>query len=222
MTREIQFGHLRTPIHTNTSWDFARFEVCAHRWVDVSEPGAGMALLNDSRYGHHAERVRSAADEPITVLYQTLLRGSRYPDPRQDQGVHRCTYSLLVHAGDLRAAGVIDEGYRLNLPMRVVDGGTAAVRPSPVVTVDHPAVVVEAVKLADDGSGDVVVRLYEAHGGRARVTVTPGFPVADVVATDAHERVGAPARCPDPIRSGDGVALEFRPFQIATLRFSRS
>jgi alpha-mannosidase len=222
MTREIQFGHLRTPIHTNTSWDFARFEVCAHRWVDVSEPGAGMALLNDSRYGHHAERVRSAADEPITVLYQTLLRGSRYPDPRQDQGVHRCTYSLLVHAGDLRAAGVIDEGYRLNLPMRVVDGGTAAVRPSPVVTVDHPAVVVEAVKLADDGSGDVVVRLYEAHGGRARVTVTPGFPVADVVATDAHERVGVPARCPDPIRSGDGVALEFRPFQIATLRFSRS
>ncbi len=222
MTREIQFGHLRTPVHTNTSWDFARFEVCAHRWVDVSEPGAGLALLNDAKYGHHAERIRSAADEPITVLYQTLLRGALYPDPRQDQGVHRCTYSLLPHAGDLRAAGVIDEGYRLNLPVRVLAGGTAHGSVRPVVTVDHPAVVVEAVKLADDGSGDVVVRLYESHGGQAEVTLTPGFGVLDVVATDAHERVDAASAGPTLVRSGDDVALRLRPFQIVTLRFTRS
>jgi len=222
MTREIQFGHLRTPVHTNTSWDFARFEVCAHRWVDVSEPGAGLALLNDAKYGHHAERIRSAADEPITVLYQTLLRGARYPDPRQDQGVHRCTYSLLAHAGDLRAAGVIDEGYRLNLPVRVLAGGTGDGPPPPVVAVDHPAVVVEAVKLADDGSGDVVVRLYESHGGQAQVTLTPGFGVLEVVATDAHERVDAASAGPTLVRSGDDVALRLRPFQIVTLRFTRS
>jgi alpha-mannosidase len=82
------------------------------------------------------------------------------------------------------------------------------------------------VKLADDGSGDLVVRCYESHGGRARSTVLPGCAVADVVATDAHERVGRPAAGPGLVRVGDGVGagveMELRPFQIATLRFVRT
>ncbi len=223
LTREIQFGHLRTPIHTNTSWDFARFEVCAHRWVDVAEPGAGLALLNDSKYGHHAERQRTGSDLPMTTLYLTLLRGSRYPDPRQDQGTHHCTYSLLPHAGDLRAAGVVAEGYRLNLPLRVVAGGTGpAGAVPPVVSVDHPGVVVEAVKLADDGTGDVVVRCYEAHGGRALARIVPGFAASGVVATDAHERPDGDVVTPAVAFDGASAEVEFRPFQIVTLRFGRT
>lgn len=220
MTREIQFGHLSSAIHTNTSWDAARFEVCAHRWVDVAEPGSGVALLNDGKYGHHAERHRSAQDHPVTTLHQTLLRGSRFPDPRQDQGLHRFTYSLVPHGGDFRSAGVIDEGYRLNLPLRVVAGGSAAPS-SPVVTVDHPAVVVEAVKLADDGSGDVIVRCYEAHGGRAVATVTPGFDAVGAVATDAHEQTDTGVVTPTLDWDGGAATVTLRPFQIATLRFVR-
>ena len=125
MTREIQFGHLRTPIHTNTSWDEARFEVCAHRWVDVSEPGYGVALLNDSKYGHHASRTRTAAGATSTTLCLTLLRGPQYPDPQADRGLHRFTYSLLPHAGDFRTGDVIAEGYRLNLPLRCIAASQA-------------------------------------------------------------------------------------------------
>ena len=221
MTREIQFGHLRSPIHTNTSWDDARFEVCAHRWADVSERGCGLALLNDSKYGHHAERGRTADGTGMTTLHLTLLRASRYPDPRQDLGRHRFTYALLPHAGDAIAAGVVDEGYRLNLPVRVAGGGRAGGPPSPVVAVDDPGVVVEAVKLADDGSGDVVVRCYEAHGGRATATFTPGFEAAEVVATDAHEDPDTHVDRPTVHRDGPRATVSLRPFQIATLRFRR-
>ncbi len=218
MTREIQFGRTTTPIHTNTSWDAARFEVCAHRWVDVSEHGAGLALLNDGRYGHHAERRRTAGGESCTTLFLTLLRGSRYPDPRQDQGRHRCTWSLLPHDGDPDRAGVAAEGYRLNLPVRFVTEGTLAASAAPVVEVDGEGVVVEAVKLADDGSGDVVVRLYESMGGQSDVTLRPGFAAGEIVATDAHESTDTRVRRPDLTRGDDGVRFRLRPFQIATVR----
>ena len=222
LTREIQFGRTTTPIHTNTSWDAARFEVCAHRWVDLSEHGAGVALLNDGRYGHHAERRRTVDGESCTTLFLTLLRGARYPDPRQDQGRHRCTWSLLPHEGDLDRAGVVDEGYRLNLPVRLVTGERNAAPPPPVVTVEGPGVVVEAVKLADDGSGDVVVRLYESTGGRVDATLRPGFTARGVVATDAHESADTTVRRPELTPDGDGVRIRLRPFQIATIRIERS
>jgi len=223
LTREVQFGHVRTPVHTNTSWDEARFEVCAHRWVEVAEPDFGVALLNDAKYGHHAERGRAADGSPTTTLYLTLLRGPRYPDPEADRGTHRFTYSLLPHAGDLRSAGVVDEGYRLNLPLRVVaptsvDRSASPAPATPIVAVDHPGVVVEAVKLADDGSGDLVVRCYEAWGTRTRAAVTFGVPVRSVVATDAHEDPTTDVARPAVSWDGTTAFVELRPFRIATLR----
>lgn len=230
ITREIQFGHLRSAIHTNTSWDAARFEVCAHRWVDAAEPGYGVALLNDSKYGYDVTRTRAGepgADVPTTTMRLTLLRGAQYPDPQADQGRHRFTYSLLPHAGSLQEAGVVAAGYRLNCPVRVVGPvrATAAAttdRPFstpgvPVVGSDHPAVVVETVKAADDGGGDVIVRCYESWGGRARATLAFGFPVAAVTSVDARERAGGA-----PVQLGDvdvsSAVVELRPFQIVTLR----
>ncbi|WP_246278571.1 glycosyl hydrolase-related protein [Phytohabitans rumicis] len=111
------------------------------------------------------------------------------------------------------------EGYALNLPARVAEGGAGAV-PAPLVRVDNPAVVVEAVKLADDRSGDVVVRLYEAAGGRATATVRPGFPTSCASVVDLLERRLQDA--PPHADSDGGVHLSLRPFQIVTLRFARS
>ena len=226
VTREIQFGHLRSPIHTNTSWDAARFEVCAHRWIDVAEPGYGIALLNNCKYGHDITRTRSEGPDgevPTTTLRLTLLRGARYPDPEQDQGRHRFTYSLLPHAGSLSEAGVVAAGYRLNCPVRVVEPLRADERSgrlvgdgASVVTSDHPGVVVETVKAADDGGGDLIVRCYEAWGGRARAQLGFGFDVADVAVVDARERPGGAASA--LVRSGPAVEIVVRPFQILTLR----
>jgi alpha-mannosidase len=208
-TSEIQFGHLHRPIHTNTSWDAARFETVAHRWVHVGEAGYGVAVANDSTYGHDVTRSSRPDGGTTTVVRLSLLRAPLFPDPTSDQGEHRLRVSLRAGA---TVADAVAEGYRLNLPLRTVRG--AAI--DPLVTVDSPAVVVEAVKLAEDGSGDVVVRLYEAHGGRASARVTAAFEHSGVVETDLLERP-----LPEPVAlAGDGT-LRLRPFRIVTLRYRR-
>ncbi len=199
---EIQFGHVMRPTHANTSWEAAKFEICAHRWVHVGEPGYGVAIANNSTYGHDVHR-----DGAATIVRLSLLRAPRYPDPETDQGKHRFGYSLVAGAS---IADAVREGYRLNLPPRTVHG---AHTPEPLVAVDNPAVVVEAVKLADDRSGDVVVRLYESLGGRARATLSASFEVAGVVFTDLLERA-----LPETAE----LTMEFRPFQIRTVRLRRA
>ena len=210
---ETHFGHYRRPTHTNTSWDAARFEVCAHRWLLVDEPGYGVAIANDATYGHEVTRDVRADGGTTTTVRLSLLRSPLYPDPEADRGVHEFTVAVRPNAG---AAEAVELGYRTNLPQRVVRGAEPV---QPLVSVDAPGIVVEAVKLAEDGSGDVVVRLYEAHGRRTSGLVTPGFAAASVVATDLRERaVEAPGVTLDP--AGTGLAL--RPFQIVTLRFTRA
>jgi len=226
LTREIQFGHVSTAIHTNTSWDAARFEVCAHRWVDVSEPGYGVALLNDAKYGHDATRTRSGADTTSTTLRLTLLKGAQYPDPHADDGHHSFTYALLPHSGDLRSAGVVAEGYRLNLPVRVVPAGGDDRSPTqgggPLVVASRvPAVVVEAVKPADDGSGDLIVRCYESWGGRAPLDLQLPFEPGSVTVTDFLEEPNATIPTVAVEVEADRVTGTLRPFQIVTLRVAR-
>ncbi|MCB0927173.1 MAG: alpha-mannosidase [Mycobacterium sp.] len=203
---EIQFGHVFRPTHANTSWDAAKFEICAHRWVHVGEPGYGVAVANDSTYGHDIARRGTDA----TVVRLSLLRAPRYPDPQADQGRHRLNISVRPGAA---IGDAVEEGYRRNLTPRIVSGSAESVQP--LITVDNPAVIVEAVKLAQDGGGDVVVRLYESRGGRADATVRANFGYHDVVVTDLLERA-----IEEPRAAGD-VRLTLRPFKIVTLRFCR-
>ncbi|MEV0374966.1 glycoside hydrolase family 38 C-terminal domain-containing protein [Streptomyces sp. NPDC050636] len=203
---EVQFGHVHRPTHTNTSWDAARFEICAHRWLRVAEPGYGIALLNDSTYGHDVTRTPHTEGLGTTVRL-TLLRAPHSPDPETDQGTHRFTYALLPGA---EVGDAVAEGLALNLPLR-----TATAPPvPPLVRVDHPAITVESVKLAEDRGGDVVVRLYESRGGRATGTLSPGFAVERATVTDLlerpmHDEVEGPT---------SDVTVDLRPFQILTLR----
>jgi alpha-mannosidase len=213
---EIQFGHVYRPTHTNTSWDVARFETCAHRWVHVGEPGYGVAVANDSTYGHDITSATDAAGHPTTTVRLSLLRAPLFPDPESDQGSHELRVSLRLGAG---IADAVAEGYRLNLPLRTVHGVTAN-RIDPLFEVDNPAVVIEAVKLAEDRSGDVVVRLYEAHGSRSTARVIRRFDATGVTETDLLERPLAQPRATLEA-NGDTLTLELRPFQLVTLRFAR-
>jgi alpha-mannosidase len=213
---EIQFGHVRRPLHANTSWDAARFEVFAHRFVHVGEAGYGVAIANDATYGHDLSRATRPDGGTTTMVRLSLVRGPRFPDPRADHGRHRFGYVLAPGAD---VAGAVGEGYRANLPPRRVPGSRAV---PPVVAVDDGgtgAVIVEAVKAADDRGGDLVLRLYEALGGRARATVTTGLAITEAVETDLLERplAGRPAL---PVAGGT-VAVELRPFQIRTLVLRR-
>jgi alpha-mannosidase len=203
-TYEIQHGHIERPTVANTSWDFARFEVCAHRWADLSEPGYGVALLNDCKYGY---------DIRGNVMRLSLLRGPGYPDPEADQGHHRFAYALLPHPGDLRApGGVISEAEAFNLPLTVVPGLAPTHQ---VVEIDRPGVSIEAVKKADR-SDDVVVRVCEVWGSRGPAVVTINLPVTSATRTDLLERDVEPLTLHD----GKAVVLNLRPFELVTLKFA--
>ncbi len=213
---ETQFGHFHRPTHTNTSWEAAKFEACNHRFVHVAEPGWGVAVVTDSTYGHDVTRAvrQDGGRGATTTVRVSLLRAPRFPDPETDQGVHRFRHALVPGA---EIGDAVREGWRVNLPERRVTGAGAV---APLVSVAQDAVVVTAVKLADDGSGDVVVRFHEAHGGRTSATLTTGFEVASVTATDLLERALPDA--PAPRTENGRITLPLGPFELVTLRLKRA
>jgi len=205
---DVQFGVVERPTHPTTSWDAAKFEVCAHRFVDLSEPSFGVAILNDGRYGH------CVFDGAIRV---SLARAARYPDPDADQGLHRVTLAVQPHGRGL--AEVRAAAGRLNRSLRVVHGTGGTRVDGPVVALagadgrPPPGVEVDAVKLADDGSGDLVVRLHEACGDRTRISIGARGPIGAAWRCDLLEEPH------DAEEVGDGiVAITLRPFELATLR----
>ncbi len=212
---ETQFGHFFRPTHTNTSWEAAKFEACNHRFVHMEEPGWGVAVVNDSTYGHDVTRAVREDGGTTTTVRVSLLRAPRFPDPETDQGVHRFRHALVPGAA---IGDAVREGWRINLPQRKVAGGASEV--APLVTVAQDAVVVTALKLADDGSGDVVVRFHESRGGRSQATLTAGFDVESVTVTDLLERPLPAAAGPE--RDGNRLTLKLRPFELVTLRLKRA
>ncbi len=200
---DIQYGHVLRPTHPSSPWDAAKFEVCAHRFVDLAEPSWGVAVLNDGRYGH------GLFGGGVRV---SLLRAAKYPDPTADHGRHAFTISVLPHGPGLHEVRAAADA--LNVPLRVVSGSAATVAPS-VVIVEHPGVEVSAVKRADDGSGDLVVRLAEVCGDRVVVDVRTPAPIRWAARCNLLEE-------PDVVLDvADGfVALRLRPFELVTLRLA--
>jgi alpha-mannosidase len=214
---ETQFGHFFRPTHTNTSWEAARFEACNHRFVHFEEPGWGVALVNSTTYGHDVTRTVRPDGGVTTTVRASLLRAPHIPDPHADQGSHRFRHSLVIAAS---VADAVREGYNINVPPHTVSGEDEV---EPLFTLDNDAVVVSAVKLADDGSGDVVVRVYESLGGRASARVTPAFAFSGFQVCDLLERPLGEDAPPATATTGNAaIRLRLRPFQLVTLRFARS
>jgi alpha-mannosidase len=223
---EIQFGHLRRATHENTSWEAARHEVVAHRWLHVGEEGWGVALVNEATYGHAVRRSVTDSGEPVTTMRLTLLRSPSFPDPATDSseevGEHVIRFGIVPGAD---VAEAIEHGYAVHLPLLGSltpaggsPGDSADAAGQSVVDVSDPAVVVEAVKLAEDGSGDVVVRLYESRGGRATAVVRPGFAWSSVSEVDLLEEASPMLERRRALVADDGITLALRPFQLVTLR----
>jgi alpha-mannosidase len=202
---EVQYGHLMRNTHRNLMQDRAKFEICAHKWVSLEEAGHGIALLNDSKYGHDANGGR---------LRLTLLRAPIAPDEEADKGEQRFTYALLPFEGAFADAGIVRAGYELNAPAGIVRGGTSAA--APFCSIDTDAVIVESVKApenAGSGSPRLVMRLYESLGGRAQARLSfgrrrlAGAWTADMLEGNAESLAA----------SGNELALSFHPFEIKTL-----
>ncbi|KAI9105902.1 glycosyl hydrolases family 38 N-terminal domain-containing protein [Phlyctochytrium arcticum] len=173
-TYETQFGFIRRPTHFNNSWDMARFEVCAHKFVDYSENGFGVTLLNDSKYGF------AVHDQTMHI---SLLRAPKAPDAHCDMGSHFFKYALYPHTGTF-LSDVVRVGYEFNCPVRNLPGQVttgAASEVGGMFEVDRPEVVLETIKMAEDvEKGKLVLRLFESCGSRGKVTISSSLNIKSV------------------------------------------
>lgn len=226
---DIQFGHIHRTTHRNTTWDLARDEVCAHKWADLSQRDYGVALLNDSKYGHKIKG---------NVIDLNLLRSTPYPgsrvaeepaDPTEpndvytDQCEHVFTYSLFPHMGDHVDGCVAQAGYELNVPLRVTPltqhTGTLPLKNS-FLRVDAPNIFIEVVKQAESGINhqkdeSVIIRLYEAEHRGVKAKLHFGFPVVSAAEVDLMEENAIPL-----LVDQETVQMEFKPFDIKTIKLS--
>lgn len=175
-TYDIQYGNVRRANNWNTSWEQAKFETVAHRWVDLSERGYGVSLLNDCKYGH---------DIKENVLRLTLIKAAIHPDYEQDQGLHEFTYSLYPHGGDFAEGGTVKEAYALNQPLTLLED--MASKEGSFIMVDNEWVEVDALKRSEDGKS-LVIRFHEYTGSRQNVNIKFSFPVAGYRECDLMER----------------------------------
>ena len=203
-TYETMFGAQRRPTHRNTNWDESRFEVSAHRFCDLSEPGYGVALLNDGKYGH------SALGNVVGI---SLLRGPLYPDPTADEGEHRFTYALFPHPGDWTQAGVAREALALNSPLAPLLADAEQAPQTSFVRAEGVELALGGLKAAETGEG-VILRLYEPHGARGECRLRFPGGLRGAEKTNLLE---------DPLDEelqvdGDEIRFEVRPFEVSTLR----
>jgi alpha-mannosidase len=213
-TYEIQWGNVQRPTHRNTSWDWARFETCSQKWVDLSEGDYGVSLLNDCKHGH---------DLRDNVMRVTLLRGPTDPDPTADLGEHTLVYSLLPHAGSWDEFTVA-QAYCLNDPLLI--WRTESPQPSKLtsrasdqtsfVRVAPSNVVIETIKGAEDGNG-LIVRLYESQRRRGGFSLRTSFPLARAWRTNLIEENQESLEAEE-----HGLRCPIRPYQILTLRLLAS
>ncbi|KAJ5114932.1 hypothetical protein NUU61_000691 [Penicillium alfredii] len=218
---ETQYGIIRRPTHYNTSWDMAKFEVCCHKWADLSEYGYGVSILNDSKYGFATCG---------NLMRLSLLRAPKAPDAHADMGRHHIRYAILPHTGSLDAR-TVRAGYNFNHPLvgEPINLPAAASNIFKSVSVQNaPSLILDAVKRGEDDEDvaqdgifsrpgkSVIARVYESLGGKARGTIHSALSVkrawkCNVLEDDEEEL---------EIYREDGVSIdvELRPFEVATFR----
>ncbi len=208
-TYEIQYGAVERPAHQNTSWDAAKFEVCAQKWADYAEAGYGVALLNNNKYGY-------AIHDGVMRL--SLIKCGTYPNPVADQGLHHIRYQLLPHAGDWREAGISNLAYAFNCPLLAEKaiGGGALPDAFSLVHAEPENIIVTVVKEACDNDA-IILRAYESQGRRTDAAFTLGFTAKAEQETDLLEKqvyAGLPLE-------GTRIHTQFRPYEIKTFRVEK-
>ncbi|KKY26012.1 putative alpha-mannosidase [Diplodia seriata] len=216
---ETQFGIVRRPTHYNTTWDMAKFEVCCHKWADLSEAGYGVSILNDSKYGFATCG---------NLMRLSLLRAPKAPDAHADMGSHRIRYAILPHSGPV-GSKTVRSAFNFNHPLKfqahpepwAVQGLLSTFK-----IVGSDALILDTVKRGEDDDDvsrgelpkrtgrSVILRVYDSLGGRARGRIEWGkVPVKKAFKTNLLEDDGEELDVED-----GGVEVELRAFEVATFR----
>ena len=198
---DVQFGNLTRKTHRNTSWDVARFESCGQKWMDLSEGHYGVSLLNDCKYGH------SVQDSNMAL---TLIKSGIEPNPTADQEEHEFTYAIYPHAEGWRAAGTVDEAYKLNQPLAAETNAADADAYS-FASVDRANVVLETVKMAEDGNG-IVLRMYESENALTKVKLTVNTAFEKAYICNLLEEIESEAAV-----HGKTIEVVLKPYEVVTV-----
>lgn len=219
---EVQYGYVKRPTHYNTDWDMAKFEVCCHKFADLSESNYGVSILNDSKYGFATAG---------NLMRLSLLRAPKAPDAQADMGHHKIKYAIMPHSGPLGPT-TVRAGYEFGADLTLVRKSpqyTAATCQNPITLVGDPAVILDCVKRGEDdpdvSRGDfsmrngksVIVRMYESLGGRSRTAIKSIWDVKKVTKVNVLEDE-LPDE-PEVKKNGEGnYPITLRPFEVATFR----
>ncbi len=205
---EIQFGTIERPTHFNTTWDQAKFEVCGHKYADLSEGCYGVSLINDCKYGHDIHN----SDMRLTLIKCDWNPGNT--GVYNDQGEHEFTYSIYPHAGNLASCDVVKYAYDLNMPMTALkaEGDGSLDDEYSLVSIDKDNVIIETVKEAEYGN-ETIVRMYETKNTRTKATVKFGFNVSEAYLANLSEKEQKKLTV-----KNNTVSLDIKPFEIVTLK----
>ncbi len=200
---DVQYGSVERPTHRSTTWDLAKFEVVGHQWADLSEPGFGVALMNDCKYGY---------DVKDNVMRLSLLKSATFPDPEADLGEQKFTYSLFTHDAEWYDSGLIQAAWDLNAPLIAMEGVEAPL--GSLLDIDNPAIALDSVKKAESGDA-LVVRAHETRGGKAKLNLklnfsSKGWREADLMENPIGEFV-----------SGGEIRRELHAYEIVTFLIDR-
>jgi alpha-mannosidase len=208
---DLPFGHIDRATHRNTSWEQAKFEVCAHKWADLSEGDYGVALLNDCKYGYDARE---------NVLRLSLLRSPVRPDALSDQGAHEFIYALLPHKGSWRQAHVARKAYEFNIPPIAVEIGKDKSDQNPtipatqsILKTDSESLIVETLKQAETENA-LVLRTFDSHGCHAKPAFSSAMKLKNVVETDLLEE----NPCSVKMKDQKHFVTDYTPYEIKTHR----
>ena len=206
-TFDIQFGNIERNTHRNTSWDKAKFEVCAHKWVDLSEGDYGVSLLNDCKYGFSVEG---------SVLKLTALKCGTYPNDKADRGHHSFRYSIYPHKGDFRCGGTQKAAYSFNQPLEYCELGVHNPGPLPseysFVGFENENIVIDTLKACESGDG-FILRLYDAYNVKSKVKLDFGCNISSAYICDLTENIIEELRV-----DKNTLTIPVKNFEIVTLK----
>lgn len=202
-TFDIQFGNVTRKVHSNTSWEVARFESCGQKWMDLSEGHYGVSLLNDCKYGH------SVKDGNMAL---TLIKSGIEPNPTTDQEEHFFTYAIYPHKEGFRDGGTVFEAAKLNQPVYALNGGVAGTQAS-LASVDKRNVYLETIKEAEDGSG-MILRMYEYENALTNLHIAlPNREIISVEECNMIEEIQGQVAVKD-----DGFDITIKPYEVKTYK----
>jgi len=206
---EIQYGYIKRPTHRSRSYDKDRFEVCNHRYTALCDENHGAAVLNDCKYG-----VSTLGNE----ISLTLLRAAASPEMRTDNGTQRFTYAFTAWEGSFYASPVVCEGYELNTPPLVVSGASPIQNKSYFRLEGDGNIIIDTVKPAEDGSSDIIVRLYESKRAACSSTLHTELPINKATLTDMLENNTDQLGVERGVAGQNSIKLHFNPFEVKTIR----